>query len=599
MHYLKSLFTHTHISMAPIAIGGIFVLFLWFLFLLTLLNIFIPSFVFLGAGISILSLVLIGKKMLFHTSLEMRLVILFSLVFTFLIGMYTVPTIFSGRDQGSISEASFRLAQNNKLIFSTPTSHTFFALHEQGLAQNFPGFAYTQTGELVTQFPLGYISWLAGCITLFGEKGFIINNTVLLFLSMIFFYALIRKFTHPFYASLGLILFSTSFLFVWFTKITLSENLALFLFLFLCYSLISFIEKGTLLSYATTLLTTSLLVFTRIEGFAILSVVCFILFLQKNTRSIIRRYFWRSFLLPASFFIVILIIDFNVNLPYYTMIGKALFKFLHITESASFSPSMTNVSPSLWSIFFLYGLGIIFILGLTSILFFIKEKKWILLLPAFLAFPTFIYLVDPNISPDHPWMLRRFFFSVFPALLFSAIIGIASLFSSKKHLPFELPKGKLFFVLILSFFILFIAQYPAFIFGFSFAENQDLKKQVLATSQMFLDTDLVLVARDVTGNGFSMMTGTASYLTQKNVVYFFNPNDLSLLDTTPYTNVYLIVPEKDQMRYTLPFGHRLSFQKTLIFKTNQLENPIIQSTIFPSFPKKIIKETRNSLFLFQ
>jgi len=599
MNSLKSFFAHSHFSSLLTVFGSIVVFFGWFLFLLTLFQSFLPSLVFLGAFISLIPLLFVGRKIWGGTSSEIRLVIIFSLFFTLLIGIYTVPTIFSGRDQGSISEAAFRLAQNGKLIFSTPASHTFFALHEKGPAQNFPGFAYTKTGDLITQFPLGYTSWLAGFVILFGEHGFIISNTLLLFLSLLFFYALLRKFVHPLYASAGLLLFATSFILIWFAKMTLSENLALFLFLSLCFALISFFEEGKILFYVSALLSASLLAFTRIEGFVILGITIAILTCSPYTNIIRKKYLWRSILLPLVLFLCVFIIDVIVNLPYYTVIGKALFKFLHITKSETLSTSITSLSPSLWSYFFLYGLGIVFILGLTAILFFIKEKRWLLLMPTLLTLPTFIYLIDPNISPDHPWMLRRFLFSIFPTLLFSAIVGIARLFSLQKSIPFSTPKGKPFFAVTFLFLILLLSIYPAFIFGFSFAENRGLKEQALSVSQLFLDTDLVLVERGVTGSGFSMMTGTTSYLTEKNIVYFFNPNDLFSLNTTPYTHVYLIVPEKDQLRYTTILDRHLSFQKTILFSTNQLENtPSAESNIFPSFPKKVIKETRNSLFMF-
>ena len=599
MNSLKSFFAHSHFSSLLTVFGSIVVFFDWFLFLLTLFQSFLPSLVFLGAFISLIPLLFVGRKIWGGTSSEIRLVIIFSLFFTLLIGIYTVPTIFSGRDQGSISEAAFRLAQNGKLIFSTPASHTFFALHEKGPAQNFPGFAYTKTGDLITQFPLGYTSWLAGFVILFGEHGFIISNTLLLFLSLLFFYALLRKFVHPLYASAGLLLFATSFILIWFAKMTLSENLALFLFLSLCFALISFFEEGKILFYVSALLSASLLAFTRIEGFVILGITIAILTCSPYTNIIRKKYLWRSILLPLLFFLCVFIIDVIVNLPYYTVIGKALFKFLHITKSETLSTPITSLSPSLWSHFFLYGLGIVFILGLTAILFFIKEKRWLLLMPTLLTLPTFIYLIDPNISPDHPWMLRRFLFSIFPTLLFSAIVGIARLFSFQKSIPFSTPKGKPFFAVTFLFLILLLSIYPAFIFGFSFAENRGLKEQALSVSQLFLDTDLVLVERGVTGSGFSMMTGTTSYLTEKNIVYFFNPNDLFSLNTTPYTHVYLIVPEKDQLRYTTILDRHLSFQKTILFSTNQLENtPSAESNIFPSFPKKVIKETRNSLFIF-
>lgn len=599
MNHLRSLLSSSKLSSLIACFSGCFVVFGYFVFLLTLSHTFFTPIIFFSVFLTGIGSIFFGTKLFVHSPSDIRAVFILSSLFIFLLAFFTVPTIFSGRDQGSISEAMYRLAQNNTLQFSFPASETFFKIHTEGTAQNFPGFAYTKTGKLITQFPLGYTSFLASFIVIFGGQGYIIGNSVLLFLSLLLFYALLRKFVHPLYAFAGLFLFSTSFILIWFTKMTLSENYALFLFLFLCFVLLSFFEEKKIFFHHLSIISASLLAFTRIEGFAIFGITLVLLFHNKYSRIFWKQHFWKNFFLPFSILLLIFIVDFITNLPYYTMIGKALFKFLHLTKQEGVVTTITSTSPSLWSLLFLYGLGMIFILGIASILFFVREKKWLLLVPTLLALPTFIYLIDPHISPDHPWMLRRFFFSLFPVLVFSAVIGIASLFSQKESFPLKSPKGKSFFFLTLLFSVLVIIQYPAFMYGFSLSENRGLKEQVLSFSETFLDTDLILVERNATGNGFAMMTGVAQYLTGKNFVYFFNPNDLSILDMTGYTNVYLLIPERDQLRYTLPFGNRLSFQKTVIFKTEQLENNSEKvSTLFPLFPEKIIKETRNSLYLF-
>lgn len=593
-------FTSTEKSDNLVTLFGIsFIAFGWIALSLTLSNTFFPSMIAVGASFAFSIILFVGSRLLLQASTDLRIVFLMSFAIACVIFSLTVPTLFSGRDQGSISEASFRLAQNNQLTFSTDASKAFFTLYGEGTALNFPGFAYTKTGELVTQFPLAYTSWLASFVSLFGLSGFALANSILLFLSLLVLYALLRIFVHPFYAFSGFILMISSFLPLWFAKITLSENLALFLFLFLVWSLILFLREGKFISYVGVLLSGGLFAFTRIEGFAFLFLAFTILLFNKHTRHIWKTYPWKSIIVPGFFFLMIFLRDFFVNIPYYKMIGKALVKFLRqLTEGSVVGDlSATGSTITLESVFFLYGLLVLFLTGFFGILFLIRKKYFIALIPTLIALPTFIYLIDPNISLDHPWMLRRYLFSLFPTFLFSAVVGIALLFAKEKRFPLEKPRGKRLFFVSIIFAGLLALQYPASSYGFFFAENRGLREQAIAFSEKFSDTDLVLIDRGVTGDGFAMITGPAQYLTKKNMVYFFNPHDLAPLDTTAFSRVFLLTPDAVLPFYTNVLGARMIFRESIIFSTEKLEhNSLENNGFFFRLPQKNIAETHNSLF---
>src|SRR5512133_2176664 len=177
--YMIKLFASTEKSDNLVTLFGIsFIVFGWFALSLALSNIFFPSLIAIGASFTLAIIFFIGSKLLFQASTDLKIAFLISLSTALLIGFFMVPTLFSGRDQGSISEAAFRLAQNGRLAFSTTLSKTFFPLHEKGAALNFPGFSYTETGDLITQFPLAYTSWLASFVSLFGVSGFAIANSI-------------------------------------------------------------------------------------------------------------------------------------------------------------------------------------------------------------------------------------------------------------------------------------------------------------------------------------------------------------------------------------------------------------------------------------
>lgn len=585
-------------SVFAVLFGLVFVVFGWFLFILTISGFFLSSLVILGLILTFIAAAFIGWKMLSRAPTDFKIAFFIALAFASFVGYFSEPTIFSGRDQGSIAEAGFRLAQNGQLSFATPASESFFKIYDEGTALNFPGFAYTLDGDLITQFPLGYIAWLAGFITLFGLYGSIVANALLLFLFLFTLYNLLKLFVHPYYAFFGLALVIFSFLPMWFAKFTLSENLSLFLFVFLAYNLILFLRDGKPLSYTSVLLTAGLFAFTRIEGFAFLVISLIILFWNKNARHIWKTYPWSSIILPAIIFTFIFLRDFFINLPYYKMIAKALLKFLNQIGMGSITGDLaqTGSSLTLGEVFFLYGLLAIFVFGFFGLLVFIKEKHYLPIIPTVLALPTFIYFFDPNISLDHPWMLRRYLFSLFPALLFSAVVGLALLFAREKTFPIAKPQGKRLFFVSVIFLGLIILQYPAWSSGIFFAENHSLLKQVENFAQEFSDKDLILVDRNATGNGLTMLTGPAQFLYNKNAIYFFNPYDLANLDTASFENIYLLVPEEDQARYVSVFGNRLVFQKTVTFSLEQFENLSLENKSPLRLPQKTTKETHNLLF---
>ena len=582
----------------PALFGLTFVVFGWFALSLTLGSLFLFPLVATGfAFLSPLVLVLCWKLFQF-SPLDFRIVFVVALLYALGVGFTIEPTLFSGRDQGSIAEAAYRLATNTELAFTLPGSDSFFQIYGPGTALNFPGFAYTKEGYLMTQFPLGYTAWLAGFISLFGQSGFAISNALLLFLFLLFLYQLVRLFVHPFYASAALILAMTSFLPSWFAKLTLSENLAAFLFLFLCYTLILFFREGKFLYYVAILLTGSLLAFTRIEGFAFLFLALALIAFHPHTRLLFRTYPWKSIALPGVLFTFFLLRDFFLNLPYYKMIGKAFLKFLHsFSQEAMHTSALAGNPFGLGSVFFLYGTLALFCLGLFGILFLLRKKQWLILVPVCIALPTFVYLFQPSITPDYPWMLRRYFFTLFPTLLFSAVIGVAFLFSERGPSSLlERPRNRTLLPLSLIFAGLVLLQFPAWSSQITFAEQRGLQNQVATFTQNFSEKDLILVDRNVTGDGFAMLSGPAQFLFHKNTVYFFNPYDLSALNTSPFERVFLLTPEESQGRYTTVFGDRLVFKKSVTFSLEQFEHLTLSPNDPLRLPKKTTKETVNLLY---
>jgi len=496
----------------------------------------------------------------------------------------------SGRDQGSISEAAIRLSENTVVTYRTPATQTFFDIYGPGKALNFPGFAYTENGDVISQFPLVYTSFLAGFYSLFGLAGFTIANTLLLFCFLFTFFELLRFFIKPFYASLGTIAGALSFLPLWFSQFTLTENLALFLFTFTAYSLIRFVAEPKFLYYFALFGASSLLVFTRIEGYAFFVILFLFLLTQKQARALFSTYRFKALILPGLVLFFIFLRNFFINLPYYKTIGRALDKFLGGFGSNVLGGQSGHVLSGHYpvgSVLILYGVLPLFLCGILGYLVLWRQKKYLAFLPMLLALPTLLYLFLPNITLDHPWMLRRYYFTLFPVFLFGTLLGLNTLAESTK-------RPKFFFAVFVSLLILFGA--PAFVSVQLVREDKNLLSQVETFSQGFSSDSLILIDSKATGSGYAIPTGPLNTLFQRQAVYFFNPEDITKIDFTKFSQVYLVSPESELPRYVESFGERMIYKGSFTFtRTGLEERSLIDNQAF-SFPKQKVFETKNSIF---
>jgi len=502
--------------------------------LLSMLGIFYKTFLliyFTLFGLLLLYLFFSNIKAVKFTW-HFSFVLIISLVAIFVFSYFTVPTIFSGRDQGSLSEAAIRLSQNHNLEFYFTAEKSFFGIYGVGKALNFPGFNYTQDGNLKTNFPLGYISWLAIFFLFFGLKGFIVANGLSFLIFILSFYLMARFFLKPHPSLIVVTLILTSFIFSWFFKFTLSENLALALLWFSIYEFILFLKNKERFFLLASLLSMGLLIFVRIEALAFFVLMVIILFFQYKNWKNLSLAVGRKIILIAGGTILLYLISLIINKEFYVVLIKAAIK--PFVETGA-NPATIGIFSSFFyvgHVFISYALFNFLLLGIIGIIFIFQRKQWESLIPFLIISPTFIYLVLPNISPDNPWMLRRFLFAIIPACIFYTVYILDGL--SKKGIYFYLLSLSLLFV-NLSVFIPFL----------SFSPNKNLLSQIEILSEKFDNSDLILIDREATGDGWSMMTGPMNFLYGKQAVYFFNPKDLDRINLTEFKHIYFIIPDKN------------------------------------------------------
>jgi voltage-gated potassium channel Kch len=518
-----------------LALAGLF--YRWASFLLV-----IAPFIFTGW--------LIFKKKVLATRSDWLALGIIS-IFLFLSFLTFEPSIFSGRDQGSISEAAIRLTKSHSIRSASPAIQTFSQIYGPGKALNFPGFYYTPNNEITTQFPLPYIAWLAVFYDVFGLVGFIIANTLLYLAAGLALFRLALHFTNFKFSVLALLFFTTTFIFSWILKMTLSENLAMALLWPAILFLVEFLEKPSSRLLSLILLASGLLFFVRIEGIAFFLIIGAILIISEPGRSmILKKDYRKKLLFLLATFLLIFILTLGENFSAYREIGKAFFSSDIFSPQASGDPTDTWGGSMIYilRIFSLYGLISFLALGSAGIISTAIKKQWQLLVPFLVVSPTFLYLFHSYISSDHPWMLRRFAFSLLPVLILYSIIFLHHYQSGKFSQANVVSAWRTTFsaLVIISVFVTNLFIFSRFVF---LPENRDLLPQVEKISQNFNDQDLILVDRLATGDGWTMMTGPLSLIFNKQAVYFFNPADFSKIDQGRFSNIYLVAPDENYERW--------------------------------------------------
>jgi hypothetical protein len=551
-----------------------FLLFWWASYFLAIAGFFSPHFLAIFGIIMGMGAFMAARKWLSKETLSARILFAAAILFSASLMYFAEPTVFSGRDQGSISEAAFELVRTKSLSFSFPASETLFGIYGEGKALNFPGFFYQEDGSLTTQFPLGYTVWTALWTAFFELDGFRIGNGILLTLSILSLFLLVRTLSDERYAIGATMLFAASFLPTWFAKFTLTENAALFLFLFLALNLILFLRENRPVFFLGAYFSGLLLAVTRIEGIWMLGITLIVLFLSKQGRAFVapqKTYFRTA---PLCFAFLVLVVNFLVSLPFYTVMAKALHgnvSSLFVVDPTAVGDS-AGISLALWKLFAVYGLLPIFLVGFAGILFLIRKKRFVFLIPALLALPTFLYFVDPNITHDHPWMLRRFLPFAFPALLLSGAFALSMLVTKRERL------GNMTAALI--FILVIISGFPAFARTSHFADNRGFLETTAEIAPLVGAHDLLLIDRGVSGDHFSIPAGPLRFLHGKNAAYFFNPEDYERMAKDGYERIYLLTP-LDRFEEWEKMSVSFDFISAFTFSTKQMETLPLRETRFP------------------
>jgi hypothetical protein len=497
----------------------------------------------------------------------------------------TEPFLFSGRDQGSLAEASVSLAREGSLHSSSTVSDIFFRIYGAGAALHFPGFHYSPSGQLVTQFPIGTVSFFGSFVSLVGPLGLVVANGLLLFVSLFSLYLLVRMLADQRFALGTLLIGATSFLPLFVARFSLSENIFLALFLALSLAVSRFLQKPDRRVFLVSLALAALLSLIRIEGiFAFLATVSILIFSPAGRVYLARE---RSEFLLSTLILALLFLAGNLaaNLPLYRSVLGATRD--HLLAPGTGSGAGSSISLSLWRLFIPYGLFLPFLLGLLGIVSLAIRKRWDLLVPAFLALPAFLFFVDPNITPDHPWMLRRFLFSLWPTLFALFPVALFQVLGRHRDHVFGRATASIVFTLVL------LLSLPATRSLGSFQEYEGLAEQTTALAGRIGERDLLLIDREAVGDPYAIPAAPLRLLHDRHAVYFFNPDDYAKIPEGTFEHVYLLAPEHtiDTLWHRIPAD--LILVDRITFSYDRFRpTPLAE----PALPTREQVETESALF---
>ncbi len=533
-----------------------------------------------------------NKLIIKFCSARERVLLVGLILWISVLSAFTVPTIFGGRDEGSLATSAFLINQDHSLSHQSKSINTFAKIYGEGKALNFPGFFYQKKGDanfvLRSQFLPGYSAYLANFA--YSSKVNLLKfaNALPLIIFLLAFFSVSKQITKSdkfsFLAVVGL---ATTIPLTLFYKFTLSEIFFASLLWSGLYFLIKYLQNSSpkfdsaLFWFVFIPLLPT--VFVRIESFAIIFILVLILILKKHSRLHIPKY-----QIPILLIILLSVISIVLFNNFFVATLKGFFSSL-LNAGPSVSENLTahSLIPKMWQnfyalkVFYIYNLIPFFVLGFLAVIRLLKEKKWLYLMPVFLLGVTGIYFIDANISLDHPWMLRRFVFSLIPlGILYTVIL----------FQRYPLRQKRISNLILTILIVSNILMIGPFVIS---KQNDGLLNQVKLLSTKFQANDLILVSQKSSGSGWSLISAPLHTVFQKQAVYFFNPNDFAKIDASNYNHIYLITSKEEIPLYK----QVLSLEKTKKKENYSLQNQYLEPTKNPlQFPKIISTKTSGVIY---
>lgn len=410
----------------------------------------------------------------------------FFLVLVFASTVFFHHDVPRGRDPMGFLSAAQQLTLHKTLSFSDVFTHPFH-----------PFRLVREPNIFTSQFFPGFVVYLGSFMLFGGVSAALASGALVATLSLMAMFFIGKRIT-GFWAGTGMImLLGTSYLFLWFPRRTVSENLFMFFLWFAVFLFIRGYQQKNIRSLFLAFFPLSLSLLVRVEGlslfFSFLGVFLGVFLARDFSKH--RKFGWPEFLLlifsfsptvllPIYFFrfgdqyllssfthgSLLQIMPFGIAaivlLPLFLLFSPKIFSFIQRYPkyfSTIFLSAILVVavlflffrfSPQdfvswkhyrtifVFETFLRYGFGVVF-----AFIFLGLFKRWFQkehLLLTFLLLPFAVFFLDPLIALDQPWFMRRFFSAVIPFFFLLVTHVLIRIFAKK---PTLFPK--IFFVMAL------------------------------------------------------------------------------------------------------------------------------------------------------
>jgi hypothetical protein len=311
------------------------------------------------------------------------------------------------------------------------------------------------------------------------------------------------------------------------------------------------------------ILTWGLLIFSRPEAWTFILMIVLVLFFKlKNRKDLQVLVFDKKslalILIAGMAFTISIIVNPQAYLELFKGIAKPLI-FLQKEISGANTFSVFFYMLKVLNVYFILGFLIFAAVEIFNLL---RGRKMEKLIPFLVGLPTFFYLVQPGITLDQPWMLRRLAFSVIPLLILYTVF-----------LWEDFLKKRIFFYLIFS--LMLVGNIWISAPFLTFVPDKNLLSQTADLSQNFAASDLVFVDREASGSGWSMITGPLDFIFGKQATYLFNPADVAKINLDKFSEIYFIIPRGKVSFYEENgLAGKLSY-----IKDYQLQNRVLEENL--------------------
>jgi hypothetical protein len=528
-------------------------------------------------------------------------------LFAVLVYLYSPFPAFSGRDEGSYANAAIYLAKNGSTDFSLPLLPYLKAEAAAHQSLNFPGFVIRE-GLLSSQFSPAYFVLQALFYKIAGlVESFFLLNILLLIGGLVGFYFFLNLNLSRFVAASGTVALGLNFLFLWFPRFSLSENLFFFLFANLLLFVGIKIKYGGVKEFIVPAsLIAAVLPLTRPEGWwMFLLVVAGILVEALRGRINLG---WRQSSLKDKFIEVsglivvgtglLVILDQTLlrHLPVYLRLAKDWLNWADQGSNYqlvfqgkfdadnfweivySFFPSLSKIV-YFWKVEWIYGVLIFVLPAFLLFIVAILKKDWLFSVAErtlarvlfVLSLPSWMALFSPQISSDHPWMLRRFYPVVLPLSFWILILLASKLIKKMTN-----RQRQIWLAAFLA--LMFLPSLPATAYFLNVKENAGREKIFWQLGGIFKPRDYVFCERESSGDGWKMWAEPLSSILGVNSAYVYSPDNLIANKDLIRDNLasggqnYLVVGSNSYwFEHELNKEYELVLDRELAFKNRELE----------------------------